>query len=107
MSQDEGGTVDGFDDFGHRESLAGASDAEEDLVLLARIHAADELFDGGGLIATRLVTAAQLEFHEKSLLLVRRRRVKPPLYPATQIRDDVTSYRRRRAGMAHPKRDWT
>src|SRR6202040_2968906 len=99
VGQDERRAVNGLDDFGHREGLAGAGDPEEDLVLLAGIDAADELFDGRGLITARLVTAAQLEFHDRTLLLVRRRWVKPPLYPATQIRDEVTRYGHRRAGI--------
>src|SRR4029077_19194135 len=84
------GAVDGLDDLGHREGFAGAGDAQEDLVFLPGIHAADELVDGSGLVTARLVVAAQLEFHEKRLLPARWLWVKPPLYSAAQIGDEVT-----------------
>jgi hypothetical protein len=68
VGEDQRGAVHCFDDFGHGESFAGTSDTEEDLVLFAGIDAAHDLVDGGGLVASRLIVAAQLEFHERSLL---------------------------------------
>src|ERR1700722_16467418 len=38
-------------------------------MLVASFYAADELVDGGGLVASRLVGAAELEFHSGALLL--------------------------------------
>jgi hypothetical protein len=54
-------------------------------MLFAGFHAAQELVNGGGLVASRLIAAAQLEIHERSLLLARWRLVKPSLYAAAQI----------------------
>jgi hypothetical protein len=39
------------------------------------------LFDGGRLIAARLIIAVQLEIHRKGLLLLCRAMQKPSLYP--------------------------
>jgi hypothetical protein len=43
-----------LDDVGHREGLAAAGDAEEDLVSLACLETRDQLGDGAGLVAARL-----------------------------------------------------
>ena len=51
MGEDEGGPVGLLDDLGHGEGLAGAGDAEEDLVFVAGGEAAHELGDGAGLVA--------------------------------------------------------
>ena len=63
MGQDEGGAVGLFDDLGHGEGLAGAGDAEQDLVLLAGGEAGDEFFDGAGLISAGFVGGDQLKVH--------------------------------------------
>jgi hypothetical protein len=63
MSQNKRRTIDGLDNLGHGEGLARAGDAEKDLVLVAGFHAADELVDGRGLVAARLVAAAQSKLH--------------------------------------------
>ena len=55
MREDEGGALDLFDDLGHGEGLAGAGDAEEDLVLFSGGEAGDELGDGAGLVSLGLV----------------------------------------------------
>ena len=44
-----------LDDLGHGEGLAGAGDAEQDLVFLAGVEAGDEFGDGAGLVALGLV----------------------------------------------------
>ena len=49
MREDEGGALRLVDDAGHGEGLAGAGDAEEDLVLLAGGEAGEEFCDGAGL----------------------------------------------------------
>src|SRR6266851_7984576 len=85
VGEDERRAIHGFDDLGHREGLAGASDAEENLMLFAGIYAAHELVNGRGLVAARLVGAAQLELHERSLLLARWSVAKPPLYSRAQV----------------------
>src|ERR1700676_3506427 len=64
VSENQRGTVHGVDYFGHRERFAGAGDAEKNLMLVSGFDAADELIDGGGLIATRLIAAGELESHE-------------------------------------------
>jgi len=51
VSEDERGAVDFLDDLGHGEGLAGAGDAEEDLIFVAGVEAGDELGDGAGLVA--------------------------------------------------------
>ena len=55
VSEDDCGAVDLFDQLRDGESFAGAGDAEEDLMPVAVIHTADELGDGFGLVAARLV----------------------------------------------------
>ena len=52
-----------LDDLGHREGLAGAGDAEQNLVLLAVAHAAHEFVDRGGLIALGTVVDRQVKSH--------------------------------------------
>ena len=49
--------------FGHGEGLAGAGDAEQDLVLLSGIEADDKFADGSGLVALGLVGGGELEVH--------------------------------------------
>ncbi len=63
VREDEGGAVELFDDLGHREGLAGAGDTEEDLVFFAGVQTGDELADGSGLVALRLVGGGELEVH--------------------------------------------
>ena len=63
VCEDEGRTVELFDDLGHRESLAGAGDAEEDLVFFAGVEAGDELGYGSRLVALGLVGCGELEVH--------------------------------------------
>ena len=41
VREDERGTLQLFDDLGHREGLAGAGDAEEDLVFFSGVDAGD------------------------------------------------------------------
>ena len=53
-----------LDHLGHGEGLAGAGDAEQNLVLLAVQQAAEELIDGGRLIAARAVVDAQMKGHD-------------------------------------------
>src|SRR5262249_5263833 len=84
VRQDERGTICLLDDLGHGKRLAGAGDAEEDLMLFASVDAAGKLVNGGGLVAARLVVALQLEFHGAGLLLLRRAEPKPLLYSGTQ-----------------------
>ena len=85
VSQDQSGAVQGFDDLCHREGLAGAGDAQQDLVFVAGFDAADELVDGGGLVAAGLVGAAKLEFHAARLLLVCWGVAKLLLYSGAQV----------------------
>jgi hypothetical protein len=80
VSENEGRAIGLLNDFGHREGFAGAGDAEKDLMLVAGFQAIEELIDGGGLIAARLVVAVQLEFHRERLLPVRRAWQKRSLY---------------------------
>ena len=49
------GAIDLLDQLRDGESLAGAGDAEEHLMAVAVVHTADELGDGFGLVAARLV----------------------------------------------------
>jgi hypothetical protein len=63
VSEDEGGAVELGDDLCHGEGLAGAGDAEEDLILFACVEPGDQLGDGSGLIALRLVGGGELEIH--------------------------------------------
>ena len=63
VRQDQRGPVGLLDDLGHGEGLAGAGDAEQDLVLFAGAEAAREFLDGAGLVAVRLVAGGELEVH--------------------------------------------
>ncbi len=63
VREDDGRAVGGLDHLGHGEGFAGAGDAEQDLVAVAVVHAADELGDGLGLVAAGFVVAGKLEFH--------------------------------------------
>ena len=62
VRQDQRGAIGALDDLGHGEGLAGAGDAEQDLMLFAGFEAADELVDGCGLIAAGLIVAGSLKF---------------------------------------------
>ncbi len=55
------GALYAFDHLGHRERLARAGDAEQDLILFLRIGAGDEIANGRRLIARRLIIAGELE----------------------------------------------
>ncbi len=57
------GAVDLLDHLGHGEGFARAGDAEQHLVAVAVVHAADELGNGLGLVAARFVVAGKFEFH--------------------------------------------
>jgi hypothetical protein len=57
---DEGGAVGLGDDGGHGEGLAGAGDAEKDLIFFAGGEAREELGDGAGLVALGLVGVNRL-----------------------------------------------
>ena len=63
VGEDEGGAAGELDDLGHGEGLSGAGDAEQDLVGIAVVDAADEGFDGGALVATGLIGGAELVGH--------------------------------------------
>ena len=63
VREDEGGALGLLDDLGHGEGLAGAGDAEEDLIFFAGGEAGDELGDGAGLVALGLVGGGELEVH--------------------------------------------
>ena len=55
VSEDDCGAVDLLDQLRDGESFAGAGDAEEHLMAVAVVHTSDELGDGFGLVAARLV----------------------------------------------------
>jgi hypothetical protein len=55
VSQDQRWPSGFLDDLCHGESLAGAGDAQQYLVLFTVEHATEELIDGGHLIAARAV----------------------------------------------------
>ena len=57
VREDDRGAVELLDHLGHGEGLAGAGDAEEDLIAVAIAEAANELRDGFGLVAAGLVVA--------------------------------------------------
>ena len=63
MRQHQRRTAAGLDHLGHRERLAGAGDAEQNLVLLAILEAAHKGVDGGRLIAPRLIVDSEPEGH--------------------------------------------
>ena len=56
-----------LDQLGHGVGLAGAGDAEQHLVFFAVQQAAEELIDGGGLIAARAVIDAQMKGHDSRI----------------------------------------
>ena len=55
MRNDQGRPVERLNDIGHGEGLAGASDAQQGLKLVALLESVDQFLDGLGLIARRLV----------------------------------------------------
>ena len=63
VRQHERGALDFFDDARHREGLARARDAEQDLLVEAHLHALRQLFDGLRLVARGLEGRVQLKFH--------------------------------------------
>ena len=63
VREHERGALDLFDDACHRERLARARDAEQDLLVQAHLHALRELFDGLRLVARGLEGRVQLKFH--------------------------------------------
>ena len=65
MAQAERGTLEAFDDVGHREGLAGSGDAEQRDVTHALVQGAAELIDRLGLVAGGLVGGFYFEFHPK------------------------------------------
>ena len=72
VSEDEGRSVGGLNDLGHGEGLAGASDAEQDLVALASAETGEELLDGAGLGSFRFVGGDELEVHGEIIRWKRR-----------------------------------
>jgi hypothetical protein len=72
VGEDEGGAVGGLDDLGHGEGLAGAGDAEQDLVALAGAQTGEELLDGAGLVSFRFVGGDELEVHGEIIRWERR-----------------------------------
>ena len=63
VREDNRRAVRGGDHFGHRECLAGAGDAEQDLMLFADVNAVRKLGDGLRLVAAGLVVAGEFEIH--------------------------------------------
>jgi hypothetical protein len=63
MGQDERGAIGLLDDFGHGECLAGAGDAEQDLMAFSSGEAFHEFSNGAGLITARLVGGDELKVH--------------------------------------------
>ena len=57
VREDDGGAIGLLDHLGHGEGFARAGDAEEDLMAVAVVEAADELGDGLGLVAAGFVVA--------------------------------------------------
>ena len=57
MGHHKRGAVQLLDDLGHGVGLAGAGDAQQNLVLLAVENTANQGLDGSGLISARLVVA--------------------------------------------------
>ena len=55
VRQDDGGAIDFLDHLRHRECFARAGDAEKDLLAFSVFYRAEELGDGFGLVAARLV----------------------------------------------------
>src|SRR5580692_4638076 len=67
MRQNDGGAIDLLDHLGHGERFARAGDAEEDLVAVSVINAANEVGNGFGLVAARLVVTGNFEVHVRTL----------------------------------------
>src|SRR5580704_14470432 len=67
MRQDDSGPIDLLDHLGHGERFARASDAEKDLVAVSVIYAANEIGNGFGLVAARLVVTGNFEVHLRTL----------------------------------------
>ena len=63
MRQNEGRAVDFFDDGRHREGLAGAGDAEQDLLAQAVSDALGQRLDRLGLVARGAVWCVKFEIH--------------------------------------------
>src|SRR5690606_7096038 len=59
--EDEGGALRALDHLRHGVGLAGAGDAEQDLIAVAPVYALDEFGDGGGLVAGGLIFGDELE----------------------------------------------
>ncbi len=74
----QGGTVGAGDDLRHRVGLARAGDAEQDLRLVLALDAGDEVGDGGGLVALRLVVGLEGEADAALALLRPGRTVRHP-----------------------------
>ena len=68
MREDERGPLRARDDVGDGEGLAGAGNAEEDLVIEALLHATDEFLDGIGLIAGWLEFGGEFEGRHGDIL---------------------------------------
>src|SRR5262249_19164177 len=66
VGQHQGGAVDRFGGFGPGEGFARAGDTEQNLVLVAPLETTDQVVDRRGLVATRLVIAAELKFHARA-----------------------------------------
>ncbi len=75
MRQHDRGTIDLLDHFGHREGFARTGHAQQHLVAVAVVHTPNELGDGLGLIAARLVVTGKLEVHVYSRLSANSARV--------------------------------
>ena len=63
VRQDQRRAAGFLDQLGHGVGFAGAGDAEQHLMFFAVQQAAEELIDGGGLIAARAVIDAQMKGH--------------------------------------------
>ena len=67
VRQDDSGAIDLLDHLGHGERFARTSDAEEDLVAVSVINAANQIGNRFGLVAARLVVTGNLEVHRRTL----------------------------------------
>ena len=61
MRQHQRGPAGFFHDLGHGVGFAGACDSEQDLMFFAIENAAEELIDGGSLVAARAIVDRQME----------------------------------------------
>ena len=68
VGQHQGGPLDGLDDLGHGEGLAGAGDTQQHLLVQAVLHALGQLFNGLRLVAGRLIVRYHLKFRHSLLL---------------------------------------